>query len=139
MHGEVFKNGSRNFAIFKMELFATIGNSRAYSQWVVFACCCHNLIFITGKIKIRWKWPCLEGGIRYIFLFWRHVFTFFRKCQFLFHQNSVSFKKLITKMKTGIIVDFIFGGFINRSNHQHMFWKMLLIKCRKNICEGVLF
>ena len=36
------------------------------------------------------------------------------------------------KMKTGIIVDFIFQGFINRSNHQHMFWKMLLIKCRKN-------
>ena len=42
------------------------------------------------------------------------------------------------KMKTGIITDFIFWGFVNRSNHQHMFWKMLLIKCRKNICEGVL-
>ena len=36
------------------------------------------------------------------------------------------------KIKTGIIIDFIFRDFINRSNHQHMFWKMLLIKCRKN-------
>ena len=26
MHGEVFKDRSRNSAIFKMELFATIGN-----------------------------------------------------------------------------------------------------------------
>ena len=43
------------------------------------------------------------------------------------------------KMKTGIIINFIFQGFINRSNHQHMFWKMLSIKCRKNSCEGVPF
>ena len=43
------------------------------------------------------------------------------------------------KMKTGIIANFIFQCYINRSNHQHIFWKMLLTKCRKNICEGVLF
>ena len=40
-------------------------------------------------------------------------------------------------MKTGIIADFIFRNFINRNNHQDMFWKMMLIKCRKNIREGV--
>ena len=36
---------------------------------------------------------------------------------FLFHLHFVSFQKFITKMKTGIIVDFIFQDFINRSNH----------------------
>ena len=44
-----------------------------------------------------------------------------------------------TKMKTGITADFIFWGFINRGKHSRMFWKMLLIKCRKNSCAGVLF
>ena len=53
MHGEVFKDGSRNFAIFKMELFAAISNAGAYNQWAVFACCCSNSIVFTGKIKIR--------------------------------------------------------------------------------------
>ena len=32
VHGEVFKDGSRNLAIFKMELFATISNDGAYNQ-----------------------------------------------------------------------------------------------------------
>ena len=40
-------------------------------------------------------------------------------------------------MNNGIISDFIFQGFINTSNHQHMFLKMLLIQCMKNSCEGV--
>ena len=40
-------------------------------------------------------------------------------------------------MRTGIIVNFILRIFINRSKHQHIFWKMLLRKCRKNSCEGV--
>ena len=54
MHGKVFKDGSQNFAIFKMELFATISNDGAYNQWtVVFACCCGNLTKFKGKIKIR--------------------------------------------------------------------------------------
>ena len=53
-------------------------------------------------------------------------FFFFENANyFLFHKHSVSFQKLITKMKTDIIVDLIFQGFINRSNHQHM--------CRKNV------
>ena len=136
MHGDIFKNGSRSSITFKMELFSTVGNSRAYNQWtVVFACCCGNSTIFTGKIKIGWKCSSFEGSIRHDFLFCRHVFTFFR----MLHWHSVSFWKLITKMKTGITVDFIFWSFIIRSNHQNMFWKMLLIKCRKNICRGVPF
>ena len=86
MHGNVFKDGSRNSATFKMKLFATIGNGRVYNQWtVVFACCCGgNSTIFKGKIKIGCKWSCLEGGIRYDFLFCRHGFTFFRKRQLLF-------------------------------------------------------
>ena len=53
MHGDIFKNGSRSFTIFKMELFATIGNDRAYNQWtVVFARGSGNLTISTAKIKI---------------------------------------------------------------------------------------
>ena len=47
------KNGSRSSTTFKVELFATIGNGRAYNQWtVVFACCCGNSTISTAKIKI---------------------------------------------------------------------------------------
>ena len=31
MHANVFKDGSRNSATFKMELFATVGNGRVYN------------------------------------------------------------------------------------------------------------
>ena len=84
--GDIFKDWSRNSATFKMELFATVGNDRVYNQWtVVFACWCGNLTSFLGEIKIGWKESCLEGSIRYDFLFCRPVFIFFRKCQFLFH------------------------------------------------------
>ena len=54
MDGEAFKDGSKNSATFKTELFATIGNGRVYNQWtVVFACCCSNLTIFRGKIKIK--------------------------------------------------------------------------------------
>ena len=53
MHGDVFREGSRNYAIFKLELFATVGNGRACNQWtVVFACCCGNTTIFKGEIKI---------------------------------------------------------------------------------------
>ena len=82
--GGIFKDRSKNSATFKVELFPTTGKGRIYNQWtVVIACCCIKSIVFTDKIKIGWKWPCLEGGIRYDFLFCRHVFTFFRKCQLL--------------------------------------------------------
>ena len=91
VHGDVFKDGSRNSAKFKMELFPAIGNGRACNQWTVLCvCCCDNSTIFTGKIKIRWKWPCLEGGIRYNFLFYRHVFTFFRKRQLLSSHQLLS-------------------------------------------------
>ena len=32
MHGDIFKDGSRNSDTFKMELFATIGNGRVYNN-----------------------------------------------------------------------------------------------------------
>ena len=53
VHVEVFKDGSRNFAIIKMELFTAVSNGGAYNQWTVFVCCCHNSIIFTGKIKIE--------------------------------------------------------------------------------------
>ena len=82
--GNIFKDGFRNSATFKMGLFTTFGNGRAYKQWIiVFACCCGNSTIFKVKIKIGWKQQCLEGGIRYAFLFCRHVFTFFQKCQLL--------------------------------------------------------
>ena len=53
VHGDVLKDGSKNFVTFKMQLFSTIGNGRLYNQWtVVFACCCGNSTIFTGKIKI---------------------------------------------------------------------------------------
>ena len=40
--------------LMEMELFAVIGNGRAYNQWaVVFVCCCGNSTIFTGKIRIR--------------------------------------------------------------------------------------
>ena len=54
MHGQVFKDGSRNSTTFKKEFFATVGNGRVCNHWtVVFACCCGNSTIFTGKIKIR--------------------------------------------------------------------------------------
>ena len=83
-HGNVFKERSQNSATFKIELFVIIGNGRVYNQWtVVSACCWGNSTIFTSKIKIRWKWSCLEGGIRSNFLFCRYLFTFFRKYQLL--------------------------------------------------------
>ena len=40
MHGDIFKDRSKNSPMFKMELFPNIGDGRVYNQWtVVFACC----------------------------------------------------------------------------------------------------
>ena len=58
VHGDVYKDWSRNSATFKMELFVIIGNDRAYNQFrVVFTCSCDNSIIFASKIKIGWKWP----------------------------------------------------------------------------------
>ena len=53
MHGDVFKDGSRNSATFKMELFATIGNGKVYDQWkVALASGCSSSTIFTGKLKV---------------------------------------------------------------------------------------
>ena len=50
------------------------------------------------------------------------AFTFFQKYQLLAVSLTFCFiSKSNYKMKTGIIANFIFWGFINRSNPQHMF------------------
>ena len=144
-YGNVFKDGSRTSTTFKMELFATVGNGKVCNQWtIVFACYYSNSTLFTGKIKIGWKWSYLEGCIRCDFLFCRNVFTFFRKRQLLSVLLTFCFiQKINNKNENWYHCQFIFRGFINRSNHQsihqHIFWKMLLIKCRKNSCEGVIF
>ena len=57
VHDDVFKDGSRNSATFKIKFFATIGNGKSPLQ--------ANHLYIstifTGKIKIGRKWPCLEA------------------------------------------------------------------------------
>ena len=54
VHNDIFKNGSRNSATYKMELFVITGNGRVYNQWtVLLACCCGNSSIFTGKIKIE--------------------------------------------------------------------------------------
>ena len=87
VYGDIFKSGSKNSASFKMELFATVDNGRVYNQWTVeLACCCGSSSIFIGRIKIGWKLPCLENGIRYDFLFCRHVLHFFENANyFLFH------------------------------------------------------
>ena len=53
LHGDVFKNGSRNSVTFKMEVFAEVSNGRAYKQLtVVFASCCVKSTIFMHKIKI---------------------------------------------------------------------------------------
>ena len=140
MHGDVFKDGSRISATFKMELFSKIGNVTVYSQCTVaLACCFGNSTIFTGKIKIGSKWPCLEGGINCDFLFLQ-IFeneNYFVSLTFCFI-SKINYKNENWYYCSGIIVDFIFRGFIIRNNHQHMFWKMLR-KCRKSSCERVLF
>ena len=52
LHDGVCKDGPRNFATFKMELFAKIGDDRVYDQWTeVFVSCCSNSTIFTGKLK----------------------------------------------------------------------------------------
>ena len=65
-----FVQDCRNSAIFKMDLFTTIGNNRA-------VCCCSSSVIFTDKIKIGWKWPYHECSIRSTFLFCRQVLICF--------------------------------------------------------------
>ena len=52
MHGKVFKDGSRNPATIKMELFATVGNGRVYNQWTVIFVAVVTQPSLQGKLKL---------------------------------------------------------------------------------------
>ena len=102
-----------------------------------YSCCCVNSTIFTSKIRIIWKWSCLEGEIRYHFLFCRQVLHF-SKMTITISLTFSFISKINYKNQNWYYCRFHLPGFINRSNHQHMFWKMLLIKCKKNSCEGDL-
>ena len=140
VHGHIFKDGSRNSITFKIELFATISNGRVYNQWtVVFACCCGNSTIFTGKIKIRWKWPCLEGTIRYDFLFCRHVFAFFWKSQLLsVSLTSCFILKINYKTENWYHCWFHLPGFYYLKQPWKYVLKNAVNKMQENSCERVL-
>ena len=122
----MFKDGSRNFAIFKMKVFATISNVglTTYGQYLHVAAVTRSSL--SAKLKSDTNGHVLKAASDSLSCFVDMLLQFFfeNTDYFLFHEHSVSLQKLITKMETGIIADFIFWGFINRSNHQHMFWRM---------------
>ena len=108
MHGNIFKDGSRNSAPFKMELFPTIGNGRAYNQWtVVFACCCGNFTIFTGIIKIGLKCSCLEDSIRYL----QTCFCIFSKMPISVSLTSCFISKINYKNKNWFHCQFHLPGF----------------------------
>ena len=120
MHGEVFKGGSGNSATFKMEFFAIIGNSRnlqrASSDGLTTNRQHLHVAVVTrpssqSKLNTHENGHALKVALDTLPCFVDVFFTFFENTvYFLFHYHSVSIQKLITKMKTGITVDFIFGG-----------------------------
>ena len=48
---------------------------------VIFASCCGNSNIFSGKIKIGWKWPWLEGGLGYFFVL--ETFHFFENVNYV--------------------------------------------------------
>ena len=128
-----------DLATFRMELFVTIGNGRVYNQWtVLFACCCCNATIIAGRIKIGWKWPWLEGGIRYDFLFCRNIFLktpiTFCSSNFLFHFENLLQKWKLVPLSISSSEVLLTEATINICSE-----KFLLIECSKNSCNGVIF
>ena len=73
---------------------------------------------LKAKLKLDENGHALKAALVTLSCFVDMFLWFFEIANyFLFHKHFVSFRKLITKMKTGIIVDSIFQDFINRSNH----------------------
>ena len=79
--GELSKWGVLTVCRFKGGLAKKRGGWYLSAHYEYFACCCSNLTIFTGKIKIRWKWPCLAASIRDNFLL--TCFDIFWKCQLL--------------------------------------------------------
>ena len=91
MLGNVFKGRSRNSVIIKMELFATIGNGRPYSQWtIVFVCCCVTQTSLPAKFKLDENGHALKAASDTISCFVDMFFTFFQKCQLLSPRKLLS-------------------------------------------------
>ena len=138
VHDNIFKYRTKNSATFKMELVAKIGNGRAYNQWkVVFVCCCGNSPSLKAKLKLDENEHGLKVASYMISCFVDMFLHFFEmSVTFCFTYVLFRFKNYLRKWKlVYIIVSSIFWGLINKSNHQHMFWKMLLIKCRKIVVK----
>ena len=82
------------------ENFLQLCNGKVYNQWTVILVCCYgNLTFFTCKIKIGWKWPCLESGMRYDFLFCRCFYIFFENASSCFTNILFDFKNQLQKLK----------------------------------------
>ena len=97
----------------------------AYYQHKGFSC--------SGKFKIRWKWSCLEVDCRDTLLFCRHVFTFFWQHELLSVLLTFCFNSNIScKTENWYYCPFHLRRFFLLTE------AMLLIKYRKNSCEGVL-
>ena len=93
----------------------------------------HKGFSCSGKFKIRWKWSCLEVGCRDTLLFCRHVFTFSWQHELLSVLLTFCFNPNINcKTENWYCCPFHLPRFFLLTE------AMLLIKYRKNSCEGVL-
>ena len=74
MHGDVFKDGSRISATFKMELFSKIGNVRVYSQCTV-ALASVTQPFLQAKLRLDRNDHALKAALIAISYFCRYLKT----------------------------------------------------------------
>ena len=122
MHGDVFKDGSRISATFKMELFSKIGNVRVYSQCTV-ALASVTQPFLQAKLRLDRNDHALKAAFFNCDFLFLQIFeneNYFVSLTFCFI-SKINYKNENWYYCSGIIVDFIFRGFIIRNNHQHMF------------------
>ena len=98
MDDDAFKDGSKNSATFKTELFATISNGRVYNQWtVVFACCCSNLTSLEAKLKSNENGHALKVASDMISWFVDMFLHFFENANFCFTNILFHFENQLQK------------------------------------------
>ena len=107
VHSTVFKNRSKNFATSKMELFPTISNGLHVAVLTQSS--------LQAKLKSDENGHTLKAASDTISCFEDMFFHFFRKCQLLSVSLTFCFILKITKMKTGITVNFIFWGLLTEA------------------------
>ena len=114
MHGKVFKGGSRNSATFKMEFLATIGNGRnlqrASSDGLTTNRQYLHVAVVTRpslqpKLKTNENSHAWKVAPDTLSCFVDMFFYIFSKTPITFCLTNILFQ-----FKTGIIVDFVFGG-----------------------------